>query len=290
MIYLIASLVIAAIAFMIILSQRQSVTNAKRLLHEAQERNVQLEQKFTTSRDELRKAKDELDREKTALRDARDLNKKKLRRLANADSDQNLPESEAVYMSNKAFDDSQKAMQALEAQIEQMKKEQSLHDEALRAQLSSEIEEKSREKARELDELKKKNSELLEEVKKQKRLMRPEGHKIDLKSLTDDVASEFARVFRKAEQHERLHGIARAKLHLAQEKFTELQKRYFSVCRELAVMSGSQSNVEPQQARDIAEKMVAEHQEGFVGHHSDNHATNNSNDADAVSSADLSRG
>ena len=54
-----------------------------------------------------------------------------------------------------------------------------------------------------LDDLKKKISELQDELKKQKRLMRPEGNKIDLKSLPDEAASEFARVFRKAEQHER---------------------------------------------------------------------------------------
>jgi hypothetical protein len=96
--------------------------------------------------------------------------------------------------------------------------------------------------------------------------MRPEGNKIDLKTLPDEAACEFARVFRKAEQHERLHGIARAKLHLAQEKFTDLQKRYFSVCRELAVAVGNQNDIEPTAARDIAEKIVSGH-----GAHGENH-------------------
>jgi len=281
MISLIASLVIVAIAIMILLSQRQSVTNMKTLLKQAQEQSITLEQKCESSRVELRKAKEELEREKTALREARDLNKKKLRRLPGAeDTDKFSPSNEAADMSTRALDDSQKALEALEAQIENMKKEQSQNEEAIRAKIAHELEEKSSEKNREIEELKKKLTELQEELKKQKRLMRPEGHKIDLKTLPDEAASEFARVFRKAEQHERLHGIARAKLHLAQEKFTELQKRYFNVCRELAVLAGGKENenLEPALARDVAEKIVAEHQSGFHNHNT----THNANDGEGV--------
>jgi hypothetical protein len=53
---------------------------------------------------------------------------------------------------------------------------------------------------------------------------------------------------------------------LAQEKFTELQKRYFSVCRELAVLAGNKKDeLSTVDARDVAEKIVVEHQEGFSG-------------------------
>src|SRR5260221_13993756 len=109
--------------------------------------------------------------------------------------------------------------------------------------MTEEIEKKQSEKNSEIEYLKKKIAELQEELKKQKRLLRPEGNKIDLKTLPDEAAGEFARVYRKAEHHERLHGIARAKLHLAQEKFTDLQKRYFAVCRELAVAVGKNESI-----------------------------------------------
>lgn len=257
MIWIIVSLVVVAVAAMIVVSQRQSVEQMKKRLKEAQEKCIQLEQKIDTHRDDLRKSKEELSREKDALRDARELNKKKLRRQAMIDSDRETLANEAT-MTNRPSDDSQKAIAALEAQIEQLKADRSHDEEAMRARIADESAKKDGEKNAEIDELKKKISSLGDELKKQRRLMRPEGNKIDLKTLPDEAASEFARVYRKAEQHERLHGIARAKLHLAQEKFTELQKRYFSVCRELALLAGK-ADAEPNEARDIAEKLVADH-------------------------------
>lgn len=266
MIALIASLVIVAIAIMVVISQKRAVVHMRELLRGAQEKTLALEQKVESSRNELRKSKEELERERGALRDARELNKKKLRRQSTELDSQTGP-SEAT-MTNKALEDSQKAIVALEAQIEQLRNEKIEHEDALRANLSTELSKKEKEKSQEIEELTKKVADLQEELKKQKRLMRPEGVKIDLKVLPDEAASEFARVYRKAEHHERLHGIARAKLHLAQEKFTELQKRYFSVCRELAVLAGN-NDVEPKAARDIAEKMVSEHQGNNVSNHSE---------------------
>lgn len=164
-------------------------------------------------------------------------------------------------MTNKIIDDSQVALNALEAQIEQMKEERAKDEESVRAQIEQEFNKKLEATTKESAELKKKINELQEEIKKQKRLLRPEGNKIDLKSLPDDAAGEFARLYRKAEQHERLHGIARAKLQLAQEKFTDLQKRYFSVCRELAVSVGKTEDIDAKEARDVAEKIVLEHEQ-----------------------------
>lgn len=267
MVALIASLVIVAVAIMIIVSQRQSVKNMKTLLKEAQEKSIQLEKKVSSSRDELKKSKEELEREKNALRDARELSKKKLRRHAIAEINPETLPNEAA-MTNKALDDKDKAISALEAQIEQLKREQNQNENAIKTRLAEESQKKESDNNVLVEELKKKIESLGEELKKQKRLMRPEGNKIDLKTLPDEAASEFARLYRKAEQHERLHGIARAKLHLAQEKFTELQRKYFSVCSELALLAGNKKNLEPKQARDIAEKIVADH-----------NVSNDSNDA-----------
>src|SRR5262249_10507437 len=113
MISLIASLVIVAVAIMLILAQRQTVSSVKNLLRQAQEKNLLLENKIDTSRDELRRSKEELERERTALREARELNKKKLRRQSIAEMDQLISPHEAD-MTNKALEDSQKAIHALE--------------------------------------------------------------------------------------------------------------------------------------------------------------------------------
>jgi chromosome segregation ATPase len=249
--------VVVALAIMIVVSQRQSVIKMHNQLRQAQEKTIDLEQKISVSRDELKRNREELERGKTALKDARELSKKKLRRQN--DNDNQKIEQEAVM--TMSMDDNEKALAALEAQIEQLKKDQGQQEAALRQQLAEEFTKKQQSSQSELGEFKKKFAELQEELKKQKRLMRPEGNKIDLSSLPDEAAGEFARVYRKAEHHERLHGIARAKLQLAQEKFADLQKRYFSVCRELAVAVGKDENIAPAQAREVAEEIVAEHQQ-----------------------------
>lgn len=247
--------VVVALAAMVVVSQRQSVAKMKSLLREAQNKTIDLEQKIFASRDELKRNREELERGKNALKDARELSKKKLRRQ----SEQETEKTEEAVMTM-SMDDNQKALAALETQIEQLKKDQGQHESALRQELAEEFGKKQKLSEQELSEFKKKIADLQEELKKQKRLLRPEGNKIDLSSLPDEAAGEFARVYRKAEHHERLHGIARAKLQLAQEKFTELQKRYFSVCRELALAVGKEENIAPAEARNFAEEIVAEHQ------------------------------
>jgi hypothetical protein len=253
-------LVVVVLAIMVAVSQRQSVTKMKNLLRQSQDKTIELEQKMASSREELKRNREELERGKSALRDARELSKKKLSRQAKNDQQENT--NEAVM--TMSMDDNQKALTALETQIEQLKKEQGQHEEALRREMAEEFNKKHQASQQEVSDFKKKVADLQEELKKQKRLLRPEGNKIDLGTLPDEAAGEFARVYRKAEHHERLHGIARAKLQLAQEKFADLQKRYFSVCRELAVAVGKDEDIAPAQARDLAEEIVAEHQNDAI--------------------------
>jgi len=248
--------VVVALAIMIVVSQRQSVNKISGQLRQAQEKTIELEQKIVASRDELKRNREELERGRNALKDARELSKKKLRRQA--ENDQQKNEYEAVM--TMSMDDNQKALTALETQIEQLKKEHEQHEETLRQELTEEFNKKQQATQQEIGDFKKKITDLNEEIKKQKRLLRPEGNKIDLASLSDETAGEFARLYRKAKHYQQLQGIAQAKLHLAQEKFADLQKRYFSVCRELAVAVGKDENIAPVEARNVAEEIVAEHQ------------------------------
>ena len=259
MVFLVILLAVVAIGVMVLLTQTQSLKKTKLLLKESQDKTLKLEQKIESSHLELKKNRDELEREKNALREARDLAKKKQKRLANTNEAEPQFSANEAAMTNKNLEDSKKALDAMEAQLEQLKGEQKQKEETIRSSVVAELSKNDADKETEIAGLKKQIDDLKEELKKQKRLMRPEGVKVDLKTLPDEAAAEFARVFRKAEQHERLHGVARAKLHLAQEKFTELQKRYFSVCRELALLAGNEEEIEPIKARDIAEKMVSNH-------------------------------
>ena len=81
------------------------------------------------------------------------------------------------------------------------------------------------------------------------------GEKIDLDTLSPVLLNELARLHRKAQQNERLHAMVQGKLQMSGEKFQELQRKYFSVCRELALTTGSNAVVEE---KALGEKLTVE--------------------------------
>lgn len=255
---IIVLLVLITVGLMLFFMQRQGLVKAKNMLKLEQEKRIELEKKLDLVRIDFKKSKEELEKGKLALKEARELAKKKIKRKMEGDNEPH--DGSEIAMTAKALEDSYKAISALEIQMETLKEDQQKNETVLKSELLDKFSQEILAKNKEIDDLKIKLNESLEEVKRQKRLMRPEGQKIDLKSLPDEAAAEFSRIYRKAEQHERLHGIARAKLHLAQEKFTELQKRYFNICRELALLSGHKEELDATKARDIAEDLVSDHQ------------------------------
>ncbi len=235
-------LVVAALLALWAISERNAQLSSRANLKKEQEKSLELATKLGNLREEVKKTKDELDKGKTELKDARELYKKKFKRQSQTEEPNSGSE---ISMTTKALEDSYKAISAMEMQMDKLKEEQEQEKNVLLSEIEDKAKKNQTEKDEEISTLKKKLEYSEEEIKRQKRLMRPEGHKIDLKELSDEAASEFARLYRKAEQHERLHGITNAKLHLAQEKFAELQKKYFSICRELALASGQQQEPAP---------------------------------------------
>jgi len=51
------------------------------------------------------------------------------------------------------------------------------------------------------------------------------------------VVQELSRYYRKGDEFERLYNMSQGKIQLANDRFQELQKKYFAVCRELAVVA-----------------------------------------------------
>src|SRR5690606_3533875 len=82
------------------------------------------------------------------------------------------------------------------------------------------------------------------------------GTGLDLKALPTDAVQELARYFRKAEEFERLYGVAQGRLQLAQERAQDLQRRYYAVCRELALLTGSSEPASDEDARTAAAAVV----------------------------------
>ena len=100
----------------------------------------------------------------------------------------------------------------------------------------------------------------LEELRmsKKKEAERPEipGTTLDLKGLPTEAVQELARYFRKGEEFERLYAVAQGQLQLAQDRYLEMQRRYFAVCRELALAAGVQPQSDDE-AKRAAEGVVA---------------------------------
>ncbi len=82
------------------------------------------------------------------------------------------------------------------------------------------------------------------------------GTTLDLKSLPTPVVQELARYFRKGEEFERLHTVAQGQLQLEKDRTLEIQRRYFAVCRELAVHAGAAASAPKAEAVATAEAVI----------------------------------
>jgi hypothetical protein len=82
------------------------------------------------------------------------------------------------------------------------------------------------------------------------------GTALNLKELATPVVQELARFFRKGEEFERLYTVAQSQLQLEKDRTLEIQRRYFAVCRELAVVAGAPANVAESVAVQAAEAVV----------------------------------
>ncbi len=161
-----------------------------------------------------------------------------------------------------------KGMAALESQLNAAKREaeQSITElERVRGDAKGQVEgaERVRTDARSReDKLSEDNSALrrtLEELRASKRKdnERPDvpGTSLDLKALPSDAVQELARFFRKGEEFERLYHVAQGQTQLAQDRYLELQRRYFAVCRELALVAGVNAGSDGE-AKQAAEGLV----------------------------------
>jgi hypothetical protein len=67
---------------------------------------------------------------------------------------------------------------------------------------------------------------------------------------------ELARFFRKGEEYERLYTVAQSQLQLEKDRFLELQRRYFAVCREMAIQAGLPANMTDADIKSRTDELV----------------------------------
>jgi DNA repair exonuclease SbcCD ATPase subunit len=243
----------AAILSSIACMNKAKTTQA--LLSKEQSERATLEEKFSSIKKEYSSMKEDLSKKSKLLEEARDLSKRRLRKegiKANSEADSNTdsvvdPEIERL----------RSALEAMKSQLSSMQAQNNLETNRARVESKAEFEQELSLHKEEISKLNEQLGRRKQEADKQKRTLKQSLPAIDIDSLSEDTAKEIVRLLRKSENYEKMYAASQGKLQLSIERFTEIQKRYFAVCRELALAVGGEPNANEEQSRNIAEDIVA---------------------------------
>ncbi len=241
-----------------ILSSVACINKAKAtqvLLSKEQLARATLEEKFSSIKKECSIMKEDLSKKSKMLEEARDVAKRKLRKEGIKVN------NEAELSSGNAEDCEierlQGAIEAMKSQLGSMQNQSSIEANQARLEAKADFNKELMVYKQEINELNDQLGRRKQDADKQKRTLKQSLPTIDIDALSEDAAKEIARLFRKSENYEKMHAASQGKLQLSIERFAEMQKRYYAVCRELALAVGGEANANEEQARNIAEDIVA---------------------------------
>jgi hypothetical protein len=227
-----------------------------------------LEKKIDELRTELTTAKEETQRKQKLLEEVREEAKKKLRR--DGKKADRVEEQKGTGMDPRDVEMQglKKGLASLESQLNQAKAElaqktaelEHLSGDAKGAvegavHAQNEERDRSRTLAEENSNLKRTLEDLRTAMRKDTERPDVPGSTLDLRALPPDAVQELARYFRKGEEFERLYAVAQGQVQLSQDRYGELQRRYFAVCRELALAAGAKPGTDAE-AKSAAEGLV----------------------------------
>ena len=228
-----------------------------------------LEKRIDELRAELTTAKEEAHRKQKLLEEVREEAKKKLRRDGKKADREEEQKGNGMDPRDVEIQGLKKGLASIESQLNQMKTElaqktaelDQLRGDAKGAtEGATQARDEERTRARSLAEENSNLKRTLDELRaaKKKDSERPElpGTALDLKALPTEAVQELARYFRKGEEFERLYAVAQGQVQLSQDRFQELQRRYFAVCRELALAAGQKPGTDAE-AKTAAEGVVS---------------------------------
>lgn len=269
---LIALTVVLALGLFLVLQQ---LRDARQRLRSAAPRGPDpVDQRVESLRKELSAAREEISRKAKALEAARDEARKKSRReakKARAEQDEASgaggDEGRADARLEAERDRLQKAIAAVEQQMAQLQQDAEATQAAALAETKAGFEKERNDWKTQLGQREASAVELEREIRRLREELRRHtedradvpGTSLDLKALPADAVQELARLYRKGQEFERLHGIAQGKLQLSAERQQELQRRYYAVCRELALVAGGEGakTASDEEVRTVAEAAVA---------------------------------
>lgn len=242
---------IAAVAFVFMLMLQQT-RRSKAVQVQLANSSEEQRQKLKQAQKEIQKLRNDLGKRSSDLKEARDLVRKKSKTNAS------LGESKKIEAATPASNDVSELKMTIKTLQQQVEQVQASSEAEYGAAYASKEKELSAQIATLTAELKKQKKEMDVLQGKANTISLLGGESIDLTELNPAVVNELARLSRKAKQNERLAAMSQNKVQLANEKYQEIQRRYFAVCRELALASTEGSTeLSDTDARAQAEKVIS---------------------------------
>jgi hypothetical protein len=231
-----------------------------------------LEKKLAEAKADASSSREKLAAKQKELDELREQAKLKARREGkkeSRDGDDNAAKNKGPDPRDVEIQSLRKGMAGLESQLNVLKREAAAKDASSSEtsnKTAAEIEgarksaESERDRRRALEDelvsLKKTIDELRGALKKADARPDVPGTTLNLKELPTPAVQELSRFFRKGEEFERLYTVAQSQLQLEKDRYLELQRRYFAVCRELAVQAGLPANTPEAELQKKAESVV----------------------------------
>ena len=257
--FVVIALVAAVVAAAIMFLRAGSLQTA---LEQTTSRVTDLEKRLTESQEALTGAREDVKRKGAALEEAREkvqkAKKKETRELrlldkpaaaTSAPSEAEAKMAEQRYLA--AVENAERRAAAAEKtlanQVEAIRAETRVTFEAELGEL--------RRRAERAEQLARKRDEEPVQVKREEPRTEVVGARMDLKTLAPEVLTELARFYRRAQNAEKLSVVTEKQLEVAQDKLEELNRRYFAVCRELALVAINKDK--PQEQSDAEAAKVA---------------------------------
>lgn len=253
-----ALLVIAALGITVLIAvlSANKIKSAQKILKQALSEKGTLDEKLGALRKEISSLKEENARKAKLLEETRENAKKKLKKQGmkadgeDATADSLIPQDGEV-------DRLKKALHAMESQLRSMQSETDRLVARTKKDIQDELNRDLESAKKEIHHLNELLGQKKDHATRQKRSLQQTLGSVNLEPVADDVITELARVLKKSEHYEKMHGIAQGKFQMAQERYTEMQKRYFAVCRELALAAGQEPSISDEEARNAAEDIIA---------------------------------
>lgn len=252
------TLVLIGIMALALLLVFQQMNKAKTAAAELRSESALQRERIEGSQKEIQRLRDSLSRKNNDLSQTKNLLKKKHKTHSKNQSDEGAEEASVAAALAVDVDaeksELQAALRTLQNQLENTKAD-------LLAEANQAMADKEAVLSEEITKLKaevkkfRTEAEILQGKASSKQLLG--GSPLDLESLEPGVLNELARLHRKAQQNERLHSAAQGKIKMGQERLGELQRRYYAVCRELALAVGDKKEVTDDEARSAAEGVIS---------------------------------